>query len=457
MARTRTGGNTAYAVALVLFVILFLFAAVLAVLIYTQYNKAVLAQTTAERDLKTVATGQEIQTLNAEYKERRDRDPGRTLVSLQRDDLRYLKTKIANLGDRSIEEVRGQLATAGVTDESGSTLVSELSKARDTARFQESKATEAAAAAQGAESRATTAEARAKDLEKQYEEARTQLAERVAAFEKLNNDYKALVDKQRTDLQTEAVAARTSQSELVAQKDSEIQALRTENIAMADEIRRLQNKQRFEPPDPSTAVDGEIASILTEESLVYINRGREHHVIEGMTFEVFDKITGVVKNAVGDARGKATIEVININPTSSVARIVRQNRGTAVVAGDLIVNAVYDPNTTFKFVVFGEFDLDRSGTPSLGDRRRVETMITEWGGALAEELTYDTDFLVLGQEPKLPDPLDPSILDPVRIEQNAAEMRRYKTYNDLIAQAKELKIPVLNQNRFLILVGYYKR
>ena len=63
--------------------------------------------------------------------------------------------------------------------------------------------------------------------------------------------------------------------------------------------------------------------------------------------------------------------------------------------------------------------------------------------------------LVLGVPPALPtgNPGD----DPVQIEIQAELQERYNRYEQLMEQANELSIPILNQNRFLSLVGYYRR
>ena len=77
-----------------------------------------------------------------------------------------------------------------------------------------------------------------------------------------------------------------------------------------------------------------------------------------------------------------------------------------MLEGDLIANAVYDPNMHFRFMVSGDFDIDGTGQTSTTDRKRIEGMVTQWGGELetpvegkAVSLNYDVDFLVLGQEP----------------------------------------------------------
>jgi hypothetical protein len=195
---------------------------------------------------------------------------------------------------------------------------------------------------------------------------------------------------------------------------------------------------------------------LVEENVVFINRGRNDHVLLGLTFEVYSRKTGVVSDDTGELRGKGTVEVISVSENSSVCRVVRVTRGQAIVEGDLIANVVYDPNITFKFHVHGDFDIDNVGQVSEVDRRRIETMIEEWGGKLTRQLTYDVDFLVLGRDPALPERPEDQ-LDPVAMQRYAADQKRFETYQELIGEAKALKIPVLNQNRFLVLIGYYQR
>ena len=176
-----------------------------------------------------------------------------------------------------------------------------------------------------------------------------------------------------------------------------------------------------------------------------------------MTFEVFDKDTGVSLDEANELRGKATVDIIRMTERSSLARVVRFTRGQTVNEGDLIANIIYDPNISYRFHVFGAFDIDSTGQATTTDRRRVETMVTQWGGQLVRELSYNSDFLVLGQEPQLPERLPASEFDPVKIERVAAQKRKYETYQGLISEAKALSIPILNQNRFLVLVGYYQR
>ena len=204
--------------------------------------------------------------------------------------------------------------------------------------------------------------------------------------------------------------------------------------------------------------DAVITGLVGEQDRVYLNRGRRDRITLGMTFEIFDDGHLVrLEDTGGELRGKGTIEVIDVRDTSSTGRVVRVERGQNVEEGDQLVNIVYDPNATNRFFVYGDFDIDNTGEPQVTDRRRIENLITTWGGRLNEALSYDVDFLILGEEPPLPEPLPPGVIDPVRIAQNVEAQRNYETYQQLVGEARNLNIPILNQNRFLNLIGYYRR
>ncbi|MEM9019186.1 MAG: hypothetical protein AAGC44_01375, partial [Planctomycetota bacterium] len=69
----------------------------------------------------------------------------------------------------------------------------------------------------------------------------------------------------------------------------------------------------------------------------------------------------------------------------------------------------------------------------------------------------EVDYLVLGKEPEFPADLDPGVIDQVLIRENEEKRVAYDTYQKLVEEAKRLRIPILNQNRFLVLIGYYQR
>jgi hypothetical protein len=222
---------------------------------------------------------------------------------------------------------------------------------------------------------------------------------------------------------------------------------------------RLQSL-RVDPTKPLLAQgDGHIVRVPGGNA-VFIDLGYGDHISTGLTFEVYDKISGIPP--LGDPNtddnlpvGKASIEVVHVGATSSECRITHTEPGTAISEGDLIANLVYDKNTKYKFVVFGNFDLARSGKAQPQDAEVIKRLVTQWGGDVTSAINVDTDFVVLGAEPQLPDFTKDDLNDPVnkaKFDQATADAA---AYDDIKEKAKDLRIPILNQNRFLYFCGYY--
>ena len=81
-----------------------------------------------------------------------------------------------------------------------------------------------------------------------------------------------------------------------------------------------------------------------------------------------------------------------------------------------------------------------------------------WGGTVVEgdTLPGDLDFLVLGAEPPRPVP-PPDDASAVVIADFIKKNEANAKYNELFRQAREAQIPVLNANRFFILIGHTDR
>ncbi len=207
--------------------------------------------------------------------------------------------------------------------------------------------------------------------------------------------------------------------------------------------------------------DGAVSQIGTAKSgTVYINRGLGQQISPGMTFEVYDKNEGIPRLQTNNddslPAGKASIEITRVSPGSSEARIIKQSAGSQIFVGDLIANLIYDPNVKFRFKIFGNFDIDQNNVATPQEADVVKRLVAQWGGIVTEDLNIDTDFLVMGREPVVPN-IPPEQLkdDPIReFEQKKAE-EAHKAYEDVKNKALELHIPVLNQNRFLYFIGFF--
>ena len=155
----------------------------------------------------------------------------------------------------------------------------------------------------------------------------------------------------------------------------------------------------------------------------------------------------------GVDRGRARQPQHQRVPRHALARRARRSaRATC------IVNLVYDKNTKYNFLVYGNFDLDRNGVATPQDAEVIKRLVTQWGGNIVSDINVDTDFVVLGREPEIPtasrDELDD---DPILKARYDAAVAESEAYAEISAKAREYRIPILNQNRFLYLIGYYNQ
>lgn len=202
--------------------------------------------------------------------------------------------------------------------------------------------------------------------------------------------------------------------------------------------------------------DGEITRVPNMTTVI-INRGSGDQIVRGMTFEVYDRQSGIP--ALGDGmrpdempEGKASIEVIRTGPGYSECRVIRRKPGYGLIIGDLISNLVYDSTQKYNFVVYGDFDLNNDGRAESGDADVIKRLITAWGGAVVNDVNVSTDFVVMGVEPTA----EPILAndDALVIQQKTEALQAQDRYQEVLKKANDLNIPIMNQNRFLNFVGY---
>ena len=79
-------------------------------------------------------------------------------------------------------------------------------------------------------------------------------------------------------------------------------------------------------------------------------------------------------------------------------------------------------------------------------------MIQEFGGRVDTDLTVQTDYLVLGEEPKVP-PAPGADAGPMERRLYEEVRKAYIEYKKVESAARDFGIPILSLNRFLGLVG----
>lgn len=268
--------------------------------------------------------------------------------------------------------------------------------------------------------------------------------------------YRDQVAKAQDFMNQQIEKARAEGASTAAALGEKNHGLENENLQLKDQLAKLreQNKPNLLAPKSEAAlVDGSVIGINPGANEVTINRGSKDKIILGMSFAVYSDAAAIKPDAAGNyPAGKATVEVINIGENSSTCRVTHEIKGNPVVRGDVVANAIYDPNKVYTFLVYGNFDTNGDGVATPNEADDVRAMITSWGGKVTDELTGNVDFLVLGQRPQLPP--RPRAEDPVAILNEYIRLDQLaQRYDRLLEQAQSTSMPILNENRLYTLIG----
>jgi hypothetical protein len=296
-----------------------------------------------------------------------------------------------------------------------------------------------------------------------FEKEQTLLAEKEKYQQQVNeikqdyNDLKTML-QQTSDQQVQTLMAHLDE-EKDARKKLNQQLLKTEaELKITEErMKRAQEKLHalVPPPDSEIAAykpDGKIILIDDSTKVVHLNIGSDNHVYRGLTFSVYEKNTPIPK----DGRGKAEIEVFNVGKNISAARITRSDVKKPIIVDDIVANLIWDSSKTNVFVVAGEFDLDADGNIDYDAADKIKALIQKWGGKVADKISIDTDFLVLGTTPTVlrKPTFEQMEIDPMAMQKYEDSLQRLDSYQQVQTQAHALSIPVFNLERFLYFIGY---
>lgn len=298
----------------------------------------------------------------------------------------------------------------------------------------------------------------AKDKDIAAAQAAAQTADTGAA------SYRTAKDGDIASLQESINQQNATAQETINQLTAQGQETATKAKKLEDQIKALQSKLRDirQPVDQIVRQADAHVMRVGGEGILYIDLGTGDGISAGMSFEIYDRLTGVPKsgeptNDESLPKGKASIEVLRVSPGSSECRIIRQTPGETVVEGDACVNLVYDKNVKYNFMVYGSFDLDRNGQTNPQDNDVIKRLITRWGGKVVDKLSADTDFLVIGKVPELPTYTQEELDRPEIQFEVEKKKKEIADFDEILSQAIQYNIPVLNQNRFLYFTGYYEQ
>ena len=198
--------------------------------------------------------------------------------------------------------------------------------------------------------------------------------------------------------------------------------------------------------------DARILRIDSQAKVVYLNVGRNDHVYRGLTFSVYDRSAPIPE----DGKGKAEIEIYQVQDNISVAKINESSRKNPIILEDIVANLIWDSKTSNRFIVAGNFDIDGNGAIDSDGLDKIVRLVRRWGGRIVDKVTIETDFIVLGTRPfALARPTTEQIeIDPTVEQKYEASLELGRRYDEIGVQAATLSVPVINQQKFLHLTGY---
>lgn len=450
----RTGTSFGVGATITVLALLTLALFVLTAVFYGRYRDQVVQVQQLRQDQTDVVTGEE-----------RNRDDVRNLIAKAKENRQSLVGYLVDAQGGVMQRVSGnrrdtlgdlETRLQGISGGDTSNMLA-LIAARD-AELKNLRAqlAQAEAARQAALTDQQNEVARVSSLQKSHQDTIDQLNALVGTLRAEVEEYRKGADEYKGRLDAALDAARNQAAEEKQRQDQALAALRDENLVLGNQLAVLRGQRQGEllsGGDEASQVDGTIVAVDNAQQNVYLSIGSKQHVVLGMSFSVYGDSRALKPDADGKyPAGKATLEVINVGESTSTARILSEVRGNPVVRGDVIANALFDPNKVYKFRVFGNFDVDRDGIATPSEQTEIEALIASWGGKVVSDMAGDVDFLVLGERPLVPP--RPSSDAPFAVVQEFARVsREASTYDDLQRQATATSIPVLNENRLYTLIG----
>lgn len=428
MARARSGGSPSSAWAITLLAAGTFIFGLLAVLFYAQKGGVEEELATAQKDLRVFVSPADQSAPEVQQAKQAGGSVVGNLIKKITDtqaDLTKANDTVAALKleiSGKDQKIAGLTSDVKKAQDAQAAADAGLQQARDTYQAQADGLTQRVAAAEGAN----------KQLQAQLAAADTKLREMMMTS---RGEMQASIDKLQ-------IALDQAQRDLASAEDALTGA------------RALQSAQAAAITKP----DAHLVSVTDHGRHILLDIGRDQKVQLGMTFSVFRANELVKLEDNPDLEPQAIVEVYELFDNTAAARVVEIQRGARIAQGDAAVNIAFDADRVFKFYVFGDFDVDGDGQANPADADVIKSQVRQWGGALADKIDYSVDYLVLGTPPALPRELTGAErADPVRIREFNEQKQKYNTYRGLLAEARRYTIPVLNQNRFLDLVGYYER
>jgi len=281
-------------------------------------------------------------------------------------------------------------------------------------------------------------DALSKQLEAVQKKATDDQAAYIAAMEKVTKEHKAKLAEYEANINDKLSKIKT-----LTDKNTE---LANQNVVLKDEITRLRGGNT----GLVLKADGKIVKLVDGQKIAYVSIGAKDNVRVGLTLAVFP-FTGIPEDPNTPPKGK--LRVVNVSPDVSECAITDESDKDPLVVDDLVANLAHDTSRAYTFVVEGMFDLRGTGTPSPTGADEARELIRQAGSKLTDTVDIHCDYVVLGNPPTPPSkPADDAQPQVKKIY--AEQLKALDRYNEVKREAEGMRIPILNTNRFLNVMGY---
>ena len=240
-------------------------------------------------------------------------------------------------------------------------------------------------------------------------------------------------------------------------KQSQVDDLKNSMDELEGSLKTALEKLESTRPQPDVQLasfnpDARILKIDLQTNLVYLDVGFDDHVYKGLTFAVYDRSAPIPE----DGKGKAEIEVFDVQEKICAAQINRSSSKDPIVPEDIVANLIWDSRTSNKVAIIGAFDFDGDGRVDSDGIDKIKLLIERWGGTVVDSVTVETDFVIRGSENSQPErpTTDQIAVDPLAEQRYLKAVQAVEAYADTLDRAKIFRVPVFNAKQFMNLIGY---
>jgi len=265
--------------------------------------------------------------------------------------------------------------------------------------------------------------------------AEKDLASQSAAF----NEFRSTLQKEQDELKKTLSDQRTKYEEQIAEREKAIKDLTDKNSKLEHAVANLIENRKDEPESFEVA-DGRV-SWVNQNGTVWINLGSSDNLRRQVTFSVFDANL----HDAAKASRKGSIEVTRIlGDHMAEARITSDDPKNPILTGDNIYSQIWHRGKKLHFAITGFIDVDGDGQSDLQLARELIALndgivdaYLDDDGKVQGEITANTRYLISGEAPES--------TGKVGLEKGAQDM--FKT-------ASSLGVETVTITEFLSQMGY---